>query len=97
MNSGASLATHHSMMRRRGPDEIRHRQHRSRDIPDAPPPWPADAPRFASASRRAGNVACTMQVPCQIFMFSRPGLLLYIVAQIAVRQEEHRLLRAESS
>jgi hypothetical protein len=27
---------------------------------------------FASATRRAGNVACTMQVPCQIFMFSRP-------------------------
>ncbi len=46
-------------------------------------------------ARRAGNVACTMQAPCQIFMFSRPVCSLHVVAEVAVGQEQHGLLRAE--
>src|ERR1035438_2406750 len=71
MNSGAWLATHHSMSAE--VDPMKSAMART-DWGHAG--WATTLARgccaFASARRRAGKVACTMQAPCQIFMFWRP-------------------------
>src|SRR5437016_7170272 len=75
MNSGASLLAHHSMIAEVEPIKSAIASTDSGHSGCATTLALGYAAR-ASATRRAGNVACTMQVPCQIFMFCRPVCFL---------------------
>ena len=72
MNSSAS--ERHTILddRRRGTDVIRHAQAHRPGIPGCATTSAFGCSKRARVNRRAGKVACTMQAPCQIFMFCRP-------------------------
>ena len=85
------------MMRRSGADEIRHGEHGFAGIRDGPPPWRRGCSRLrlGQPARGEGGMHDAGALPDLHVLAA--GLLLDVVAQVAVGQEQHGLLRRESS